>query len=363
MYEINLVPDVKAELLLKQKLRNLVILICIAAGAACVVIVITLAGVVAGQAITMAGLDGEIDCRATGKGKCDAKTGTPVSKFENLETLLTMKDQMHDLKSINNYAVNMSRVFPMFDVILPDDKDLGIVKVSNVEVDFTSMYFTIDANSENSKGFTARESFYKGLKLSYFDYGRYMRKDKETGEYVEIPTYCITEVVESGIQYGIYSKGMDGCERPLNSSDTDQDDVEVEEIKIRRTYEDESDRDSYMNGQDKYAKEGDKKISGYYGESQCLLYDSNGKFSEEATLAQCGLLNGDVRLDSGSLGKGDKGDMVLTFSASFSLNPEAFYTKNKHMIFVGPTKRNVTDSYVPVRDIFSPEVTVVEEDK
>ena len=367
MYEINLVPDVKAELLLKQKLRNLVILICIAAGAACVVVVITLAGVVAGQAITMAGLDGEIDCRATGKGKCDSsKTGTPVSKFENLDTLLTMRDQMSILSVLNSNRLNMSRVFPMFDVILPEDKEQGTVKISMADIDFGSMRFTINANSDNSTSFSAREAFGKNLRLTYFDYGSYMRKDKSTNEWVEIPSYCITEIVENGIQYGIYSKGKAGCEKPLfekddgedkeekTDEDEDSEEDDIVEIKIRRTYENESDRDSYKSGQDKYAQEGDEKISGYYFESKCIQYDGEGTFSEDETLETCGLLvDNTLELESGSFSKGDGGNMVLSFAASFNLNKNAFYARNKHVIFVGPTKRNVTDSYVPVRDIFS----------
>ncbi len=58
MYEINLVPDVKAELLNKQKLRNLVILVCVAAGVACVVVILVLVGIVGTQAIMLANQDG-----------------------------------------------------------------------------------------------------------------------------------------------------------------------------------------------------------------------------------------------------------------------------------------------------------------
>jgi hypothetical protein len=52
--------------------------------------------------------------------------------------------------------------------------------------------------------------------------------------------------------------------------------------------------------------------------------------------------------------------MLLTFSAQFNIAREAFLTVNRHMNFVGPSKQNVTDSYVPVRDIFTKEKTVTE---
>ena len=361
MYEINLVPDVKAELLHKQKLRNLVILICIAAGVACVVVVIILAGIVATEAITLAQLDHEIKCRSEGDTNC-TNTDTPVNKFDNLETLLTMKSQMYDLNALNDAQMNLSRIFSMFDTILPDSPQSGTVNVSMLDADFESMQFTINANSKNSIGFTAREAFAKGLKYAYFDYGTYKREDG--GTYVDIPSYCITEHEENGILYGVYAKGKAGCEAPLVTKSTELPKVtNVEYVKIRRTYKDEKDLDNYINGKDSLAKKGEKSAAGsYYFESQCIKY-LDGEFSEEKTLEDCALLDGDVELEAGSYGRSDGNQMVLTFTASFTLNRKAFLAQNKHMIFVGPTKRNVTDSYEPVRDIFSEEVTIVEESK
>jgi hypothetical protein len=359
MYEINLVPDVKAELLHKQKLRNLVILICIAAGVACVVVVVILAGIVATQAITIAAQDHEIKCRSEGDNNCK-DTDTPVNKFENLETLLTMKSQMFDINALNNAQLNLSRIFSMFDVILPDSAQSGTVNVSMLDADFETMTFTINANSKNSIGFTAREAFAKGLKYAYFDYGSYKRE--KDGTYVDIPAYCITEVQENGILYGVYAKGKPGCEAPLITKSNEIPKVtKIDYVKIRRTYKNEKDLDNYIQGKDTLAKKGEKTAAGsYYFESQCIKY-TDGEFSEESTLEECALLDGEVALEAGSYGRSDGNQMVLTFTANFVLNRKAFLAQNKHMIFVGPTKRNVTDSYEPVRDIFSEEVTVSEE--
>jgi hypothetical protein len=361
MYEINLVPDVKAELLHKQKLRNLVILICIAAGIACVVVVVILAGIVATQAITIAAQDHEIKCRSDGDTNCNG-TDTPVNKFDNLETLLTMKSQMQDISTLNGTQLNLSRIFSMFDVILPDSQQSGTVNVSMLDADFETMTFTINANSKNSIGFTAREAFAKGLKYAYYDYGTYKRE--EDGVFVDIPSYCIREEVENGILYGVYLKGKAGCEAPLITKSDEVPKIStIKEIRIRRTYKDEKDFDNYRQGTDSLAKKGEKTAAGsYYFESHCIKY-KDGEFSEEETLQECALLDGDVVLEAGSYGRSDGNQMVLTFTANFVLSREAFLAQNKHMIFVGPTKRNVTDSYEPVRDIFSEEVTVVEEAK
>ena len=362
MYEINLVPDVKAELLLKQKLRNLVILICMAAGAACVVIVLTLSGVVASQAISLSNQDAEIKCRATGEGNCKG-TDTAVSRFENLETLLTMKSQMRDIDILNNNMYSASRIFPLFDVILPDNSNgQGSVQVSQLDADFGAMKFTINASSTDSIGFTAREAFAKGLQYAYYDYGRY--KHLVDGEYEDIPVFCITETVKDGYLYGVYHKGKAGCDAKLIVKSGEEATLdEPEDIWIRRSYKNEQDKDSYKEGHDSLAEKGEKTIKGYYFESACIQYDGEGEISEEATIETCPLLDGEVKLESGSYGRSEGNEMVLTFMASFNLSREAFLTVNRHMYFVGPTKKNVTDSYVPVRDIFTEEKVVTEEVK
>ena len=360
MYEINLVPDVKAELLNKQKLRNLVILICIVAGIACVVVILSLVGVVGTQAISLGEQDKDIKCRSTGEGNCKGK-GTAVNKYENLETLLTMKSQMYDISVINDIMVTTSRVFPMFDVILPDNSSgQGTVKISMADIDFNSMIFTINANSSNSISFNARDSFKKALKLTYYDYGRYMRSGPEGEE--EIPTFCIDEVEIKGIIYGVYHQGTAGCEAPIISKKNEdgvivQANNEEKDIYIRRTYRNKQDYDDYKRGND-YLKE--TKLSGYYFESECIQYNSEGGISDEETLATCPLLDGEVDTPSGSFGKSDGGNMLLTFTAQFTISKEAFLTKNKNMRFVGPNRQNVTDSYIPVRDIFTEEKVVTE---
>ena len=132
MYEINLVPDVKAELLNKQKLRNLVILICIIVAIACGAVIVILLGFTGTQALILNELDTEAICRTTGPNrdvsKCDSKYGTAILKYENFEELLTIQDQMHNITLLNNEKIKMSRLFPILDVILPTGENT--VKIS-----------------------------------------------------------------------------------------------------------------------------------------------------------------------------------------------------------------------------------------
>ncbi len=134
MFEINLVPDIKGELLKKQRMRNLVIFISICVGAGSVGVVALLGSIVGGQNLVMAGQDREILCRSEGSKKktereqldeCPTKNyGTPIMKVDNLNEFLTIQDQMKKISSLNENKMLLSRVFGVLDVILPvgDDK-------------------------------------------------------------------------------------------------------------------------------------------------------------------------------------------------------------------------------------------------
>ena len=75
------------------------------------------------------------------------------------------------------------------------------------------------------------------------------------------------------------------------------------------------------------------------------------------------MVNEEPDVFDGSYGKNDEGQKILTFSASFVLNRGPFISANKHMMIIGPSRRNVTDSYQQVRPIFSEKDEVVEETK
>ena len=94
MYEISLVPDVKGELLKKQKLRNLIILICITVAVGCIVLLMILFGISSGQSIKIGNIKNEISCRYNGKGNDCKKYGTAILNFDNSEDYLTIQKQM-----------------------------------------------------------------------------------------------------------------------------------------------------------------------------------------------------------------------------------------------------------------------------
>ena len=277
MYEISLVPDVKSELLQKQKLRNFIIFVCIIVACVCVGVILIMLSITGGQAFTIGTQEKEIGCRTNGVNPNNKKDscsdyGVPVMTFKNVNELLTIQDQMKNLGALNNNKIKFSRVFGLLDVILPDGTSNGdIVRINELTSDVSQNILSFDAVGEakNKIGYHALETFRKGTERTYFDYGSYMRPDGEGG-YVEIPSFCIKEYIEKGYTYAKYTKGAPGCEAPMVSSgskssgkkeddeqsselegsdniDDSQKDIEEETIIIRRTYDNSSDKEKYKN--------------------------------------------------------------------------------------------------------------------
>ncbi|MBR3164242.1 hypothetical protein IKF15_02985 [Candidatus Saccharibacteria bacterium] len=397
MFEISLVPDVKSELLKKQKLRNLIIFICVVVAAACGGLLATLGLIVGAQKLTIANNKTEITCRsegASGDVKCDSnKFGIAIAKYDSVEDLLTIQDQMSKLNSINEKRKAIWRVFGLLDVMLPDGPD-DTVKITELTTDLTgesTISFEANASSSNNIGFRAVDAFIKNAGKSYYDHGAYKRVDGES--FVDIPSMCIVrEVVIDDKIYGLYAKGAPGCEAPYfkeEKSSTEKEEGEEEEvtfgedenelenvewIAIKRTYVNEKDRECTMREGGKECEVfnsegvdfGSDEITlkkGYYFESECLKYDENGELDEEETKNACPMLRPESEIETGEATYGkdeDTGARVVNFSATVPVNPEIFLASNKHLQIKGPTRQNATDSYVQIRDMFTQKAEKIE---
>ena len=377
MFEINLVPDVKAELLRKQRMSNLILFICIIVAAASAGLVFLLGSVVTGQNIIMANQDREIACRSTGvltSGSCGTNYGTAVLEVENLNEFLTIQDQMGKLSIVNGNKLLLSRVFGVLDVILPTGDDVVNISELNADLETTTLTFDAQGDSVSNIDYRALEVFKKSASLSYYDHGRYLRKDSD-GNFVEIPTMCITEQTINGALFGIYHKGKKGCEAPLlndiadensesetntgilpetinptNPSEiseaTEASEAEITEIPIRRIYSSQTDKDEYI-------ADNTDNGGGYYFESQCIVYGSDGRFGEADTLDRCPLLSSEPIIRDSSNGRDSNGRLVLRFNATIVIERKIFLFSNKHMRIVGPSRQNVTDSYTQIRNMFT----------
>ncbi len=404
MYEINLVPDIKAELLKKRKIQYLVIFICICVAGGCAAILAVLGGTLGTVAGISKAKESKITCQINGGPSCNvSRDGQPIMQTENLNELLTIQDQMKNLESLNSGKIRFSRVFGILDILLltesdPDpDENNPSIAISELHTDFSKgVTLSFDAKAYdkvNNIGFSVVEAFKKNAKKIYYDYGSYMRKDKETGEFVEIPSYCILKEErdeETGITYGTYVKGIPGCEldmvKKVSASEGDNDleggeesekkeeydiydyieeidgqvgesicereDLGVECVKIRRTYIDESDKNLYKEGTDNLAKEDEMTVNGYYFESACLSYGSDGKIDEKASLEKCPLLSEEMKVSQPTQSRDDDGNMIVRFNANVPISRKIFEDRANHVTIIGPTRQNVTDSYVQIREMF-----------
>lgn len=357
-------------MLRKQRASNLVLFICIIVAAAAAGVVLILGSIVGGQNIALANQDKEITCRSEGatdanKINCDSKYGTAVLQFANVNDFLTIQDQMSKLEVVNDNKLLLSRVFGVLDVILPTGDEVVNVSELSVNLADTTLNFEAQGDSISNIDYKALEVFKKSAARSYFDYGRYFRTD-ENNEPVEIPTMCITETTVNGVLYGIYHKGMKGCEAPLiadttettdeegtatDEADTTDDaadettETEIVDIPIRRTYATETEKKNYIEANE-------DNDGGYYFDSECVTY-TDDKFDEDATLAECPLLSSEPAIRDSSNGRDSNDRLVLRFNATVLITKDVFAFSNKHMRIVGPSRQNVTDSYTQIRDMFT----------
>ena len=96
---------------------------------------------------------------------------------------------LHHNKELNFDMVAVADLWKkrLFEKAKPEIEKKNEVKISQLRTDINNniLYFDAVASASNNIGYRALEAFKKNAKLSYYDYGSYMRLDKETGDYVE----------------------------------------------------------------------------------------------------------------------------------------------------------------------------------
>lgn len=122
MIEINLVPDVKQELLRAQSQRNLLISVSIIAAIAAGVVVVLVAGYVYGaQSWMMKNSNDTIN-----------KEFNKLSAVEDLDKILTIRNQLSAVSTLNKDKHMTSRVYDMLNVVVP--KSPHNIRISSIAV-------------------------------------------------------------------------------------------------------------------------------------------------------------------------------------------------------------------------------------
>lgn len=393
-YEINLVPEVKMQMIKAQKVRNLVLFICIVVSSVAVGVVVILFGIKSGQDIAMHNQDSKL------KVMSDKLNG-----YDEFEDLITIQDQLGRYSEILQKRAVVSRVFGALGVMLPQGSD---------EVKMSELKVTLDTDTINMEGqadakvaplidYRVLEAFKKSVDLTKFDYGRYVDIDGK-----EIPTQCITAADESGnafregdSYYAWWDLKIPGCEASVRSLNQDESDAEfhfsstaeveteeVEEIKqpevnpmnplepsttepevvtvekpvrvkIWRTPQfDAWYQEGYMS------TEGTIKGIEHFN-SECYAYSGSvlgGGGVRWSSTNDCILAPKGLTISGSSNGRDESDNLVLRFTATVQFAEEYFSFKNKHMIAIGPMGQNVTDSFMQIGNMFTQEARACEAD-
>lgn len=393
-YEINLVPEVKMQMIKAQKVRNLVLFICIVVSGVAVGAVVILFGIKSGQDIAMHNQDSKLKVMSE-----------KLNGYDEFDDLVTIQDQLGRYNEILQKRAVVSRVFGALGVMLPQGSD---------EVKMSELKVTLDTDTINMEGqadakvaplidYRVLESFKKSVDLTKFDYGRYVDIDGR-----EIPTQCIIAADESGNAfregdryYAWWDLKIPGCGasvRSLNQSESDAEfhfsstaEVETEEVeevkkpevnvmnpleqgvaepeivtvekpvrvKIWRTPQFDA---WYLAGDMSL----DGKISGIeHFESQCFKYTGSaisGGGVRWSSTNDCALAPKGLTISGSSNGRDESDNLVLRFTATVQFAEEFFSFKNKHMIAIGPMGQNVTDSFMQIGNMFTQEARACEAD-
>ena len=349
--EINLIPDIKGEMVKALKIRNWIFFLSFVVAVASVVVVLILGSVVAGQNIA-------IDDKETRLNAMSAK----INSYTDLEDFLTIKDQLGNLETLSSNKNVLSRTFGILSAILPTGADTITISELSINLSGDAPTFSFDAQANAGKApyidYNVLDSFKKSMQYLRYDYGKYVDRDGE-----EIPSYCIVETGTDGAvfsdsekgNYAYWQIGLEGCRAENDTNEYMMESYDGEEyVRIWRTPQFD---EWYSSG--KMTAEG--VISGIeHFNSKCITYSGameNGSMKWTSANDSCWLVpkgTDGILVSDSSNGRDSSGELVLRFSAVITLNSDVYNFSKTHMLAIAPSGRhNVTDSYVQVQKMFS----------
>ena len=208
-FEINLVPEIKYQMLKSMRFRKVSTFVCIIVAGVVGITTAIFGAIVLVQNNTLASQDTKLDNMAN-----------KIEEFSSMDDFLTLQSQLNAIQTVNDNKQVLSRIFGVLSMLRPKGGDeLTLSKVSiDMENDTVTMEGQADAKVAPFYDYRVLESFKKGAELTKYDYGRYVDADG-----TEIPSRCMVEAKKDGSTYmtsdgSIYAYqmiGEYGCDAKL----------------------------------------------------------------------------------------------------------------------------------------------------
>lgn len=372
--EINLVPDIKNEMIKTLKLRNLIFFLCIIVASASAGITLIFGTIVGGQTIAINNKKSTIDTLSE-----------KLNSFSDRDDYLTIKDQLGNIASVTENKRVASRTFNILSALIPignpDSIEISELKI-NFEEGVPSLTLEAQANAGQAPfiDYNVLDAFKKSMKYMRYDYGSYVDKEGNT-----IPAYCIIERDPEGAllndpargKYAFWTIFEENCNnlddedlKPFKSNDVNLNTVSgynLEDyngqkvVRIWRTPQVEWYSENPKNSQPQMTEDGQIKNVAHF-DSKCINYKlvikKNVVTKIDDSDNTCILVPGEddnerITILESSNGRDSSEQLVLRFLAVINLAPEVYNFNNQHMLALPPAeRRNVTDSYVQLQTIF-----------
>ena len=150
MMQVNLLPDVKRDLLRAQIMRNLIIVISAVVAGASILAVVMILGVIGTQNLLIGSKDKEIE--------------TKFSELQNIEDVnatVILQSQLSEIDKIRLAAPEMSRLARQVVVAI---KTTGSKEVQFTSVKYDPATFTVTIDGQSDQGYAALEALQKTIK-------------------------------------------------------------------------------------------------------------------------------------------------------------------------------------------------------
>lgn len=156
MIQVNLIPDVKRELLAAKRVRSYVVAGAVIAGVASVGVVVLMGVYLFGvQTLRSSALDRSIESKAN-----------EIAEVDDLSNMLTLQNQVSQLSALHESKSIDSRLFDLLAAINPPAPN--DIAVTSARIDAENQEVTIEGQAAN--GYAAAEVFRKtilGTSMSY----------------------------------------------------------------------------------------------------------------------------------------------------------------------------------------------------